>query len=78
MELPCIAVPPLDPTAVATYEAACERAKRKEVATEDPPDIMCKQWRDVHGVAPGVTWGSLPGELKQRWGELRCDTLLKN
>jgi hypothetical protein len=37
---------------------------------------MCRQWQDTHDVRVGVSWGSLPYDLQERWLKLKCDSLL--
>ena len=54
--------------AAAPPETAEERAAREKEA-----DLKCKEWRDKHGVVPGVSWGSLPLALQDRWKALLCD-----
>eukprot|EP00632_Arachnochrysis_sp_CCMP2950_P012615 CAMPEP_0185695880 /NCGR_PEP_ID=MMETSP1164-20130828/4790_1 /TAXON_ID=1104430 /ORGANISM="Chrysoreinhardia sp, Strain CCMP2950" /LENGTH=254 /DNA_ID=CAMNT_0028362751 /DNA_START=137 /DNA_END=901 /DNA_ORIENTATION=+ len=37
----------------------------------------CKDWRANYGVSPGVSWGSLPFDLQERWRLYDCDIYLQ-
>ena len=34
--------------------------------------LECNQMAELYGVQPGKSWGSLPPDKQQRWGQLRC------
>lgn len=38
---------------------------------------LCSSWRETHNVVIGVSWGSLPFELQQKWLQYACDFLLQ-
>lgn len=37
---------------------------------------ICNDWKKEHNVVPGVSWGSLPFQLQQKWLQYACDFLL--
>lgn len=49
----------------------------KEVETEQLPEAqarpLCNKWKASYGVQPGVSWGSLPGDLQEKWKSYDCD-----
>ena len=41
------------------------------------PEAECAEMASAHRVVVGVTWGSLPEELRGRWNQLKCDHLVR-
>jgi len=37
---------------------------------------ICAEWKKEHNVVVGVSWGSLPFQLQQKWLQYACDYLL--
>ena len=37
---------------------------------------ICQSWKNEHNVVVGVSWGSLPFQLQQKWLQYACDFLL--
>ncbi len=37
---------------------------------------ICSDWKNEHNVVVGVSWGSLPFQLQQKWMQYSCDYLL--
>ena len=39
---------------------------------------ICNAWKSEHNVVVGVSWGSLPFQLQQKWNQYACDMLLSS
>jgi hypothetical protein len=39
---------------------------------------ICSDWKAEHNVVVGVSWGSLPFQLQQKWVQYACDYLLSS
>ena len=37
---------------------------------------LCLEWKKMHNIEPGVSWGSMPFNLQQKWQQYSCDYLL--
>ena len=38
---------------------------------------FCESWKQEHNVVVGVSWGSLPFDIQQKWLQYACDYLLR-
>ena len=74
----------------AVSGAGSENSKGKGVNDDKQPQELkdnlsdsdarnfCEGWKQEHNVVVGVSWGSLPFDLQQKWLQYACDYLLKN
>lgn len=46
----------------------------KEAVPEEIARPACTDWKAEYSVEPGVSWGSLPFDLQEKWKEYDCDT----
>jgi len=44
-----------------------------ETLTDAQSTSLCSEMREKYSVVPGVSWGSLPYDLQQRWIHYSCD-----
>jgi hypothetical protein len=49
-------------------------APAKEIIPEDVARPACTDWKAEYSVEPGVSWGSLPFDLQEKWKAYDCDT----
>jgi hypothetical protein len=45
----------------------------KEVVAEEIARPACVDWKAEYNVEPGVSWGSLPMDLQEKWKSYDCD-----
>ena len=41
--------------------------------TDAEATAQCTEWKTMHNVIIGVSWGSLPFDLQKKWLEISCD-----
>jgi hypothetical protein len=45
----------------------------KPLLTDSEATALCTEWKKNYQVVTGVSWGSLPFDLQQKWIEYSCD-----
>ena len=48
------------------------------VLTDAEAIKSCTEWKDQYGVIAGISWGSLPYDLQQKWLQMSCDYHLQD
>ena len=58
---------------LSAAERAAARSERRKRWMAHGSRTLCSQLQRLHGVVPGVTWGSLPQGQRSAWDALSCD-----